>query len=143
MIFTQFNVFLKFKITHRYLLILLMSICSFQVKSQEEMVQIFYHNMGDPFLVSLLEGKKSKFLQIKMYLSLTNEDLIEHVEANDPLIRNGVVQHLAKQSMSELRTSEGFQSLADEVAEIINTIMTEIISVPVVEQVYFTRFVIQ
>ncbi len=100
-----------------------------------------YHALNPPFVVSL-EGRP-KTLQVSMHVMTRDEELVEFLEENDPLIRDRILSLLMEQEGNKLKTRAGKKKLQSKLEKEIRKIAKNQSVQGEVEALYFTRFVMQ
>ncbi len=103
--------------------------------------EAFYHALRPPFVVSL-EGRP-KTLQVSMHVMTRDEDLVEFLEENDPLIRDRILSLLMEQEGGKLKTRGGKKKLQSKLEKEIGKIAKKQGVQGQVEALYFTSFVMQ
>lgn len=102
-----------------------------------------YIPLKPPFVVTYGVSGRQRFVQISVTLMTRNNDVVNVVQANMPLVRNNLVTVFSSQDFDELQTNEGKEALRQIALEEVQAIVEEEIGVPGVEQVLFTNFVMQ
>ncbi len=108
---------------------------------QEGRKPAIYHALNPPFVVSL-EGRP-KTLQVSMHVMTRDEELVEFLEENDPLIRDRILSLLMEQDGNKLKTRAGKKKLQSKLEKEIRKIAKNQSVQGEVEALYFTRFVMQ
>lgn len=117
-----------------------------------------YVDMDPAFIVNFPDNAVAEYLQIEMQVLTRDPGVAEAVTAHMPVIRNDIVLLLSSQQYSELKSRAGKQQLQqavlEKIREIVATAMREKMqveegeevdaaSIPNVENVYFTSFIMQ
>ncbi len=104
-----------------------------------------YQSLHPPLVVNFRdEMGDAHFMQITMEVMSRDQDLINAVRENIPVIRNGLILLYGQSVYEEVTTREGKEKmLADGLAEIQRIMTDETGDGSGVEAVYFTALVIQ
>ncbi|MDJ0904440.1 MAG: flagellar basal body-associated FliL family protein [Woeseiaceae bacterium] len=114
----------------------------------EEPVQVtgpaIYQSLHPPLVVNFKDSLgDSHYMQITMEVMSRDQDVINTVRDNIPMIRNALILLYSGAVYDEVTTREGKQDmLADGLAE-IRSVMAETTDEELIEAVYFTSLVIQ
>ena len=118
----------------------------------------FYINMQPPFVVNFEEQSQAAYLQIEMQAMTYDNRIADEMVKHKPVIRNNILLILSAQKFEEVRTREGKEKLQQQVLVAVQEIVGESMaaklkeageelakgeSVPNVEQIYFTSFIMQ
>lgn len=110
---------------------------------EKEQQPAIYHPMDPVFVVNLPEGSSAKLLQAGVQVMAREQETIDFVQHNDPMIRHNLLNLFGSQSDQELSTRKGKDKLQAEVIKRLNQIIREQGGSGKVEAVYFTSFVMQ
>lgn len=77
----------------------------------------------EPFTVNLQPENGEQFLQVVISLRVTDDKTGEQVKVFMPQIRHEILSLLSSKKSSEITSQEGRESLAEEMREIINSIL--------------------
>jgi flagellar protein FliL len=102
-----------------------------------------YYSLKPLFVVNLPQDKSAKMMQIGVDLMVRSPELLEFIQANDPVIRHQLLNLFSTQDASSLRKRSGKEKLQEEVKTTIQKIVTDMGGPGEVEAVYFTSFVMQ
>lgn len=102
-----------------------------------------YFEIATPFVVNLADKSGIAFLQVNAQLKVTKEELKQHLFTHMPAIQHTVMMVLSEQTSDSVRSVAGKQQLRETTLKEIQLLLTEKIGDPVVEEVYFTGFIIQ
>lgn len=102
-----------------------------------------YLAMQPPFVVNYTSGARTRFLQLELSLVSRSPAAIDTANAHMPLIRNNLLDVLARQDFDELQTMEGKQALVEELTAAVQAVMQEKLGHPGIETVLFRSFVMQ
>ena len=102
-----------------------------------------YFEIATPFVVNLADNGQTAFLQVNAQLKIKNQTLKEHLHTHMPAIQHSVMMVLSEQTSDSVRSVAGKQKLREKTLQEIQALLTEKIGDPVVEEIYFTGFIIQ
>lgn len=102
-----------------------------------------YQSFDAPLVVNFEKRSPVKFLQVDIEVMARDEAVIDAFTLHRPMIRNNLLLLLARQDYQEISTPEGKEKLRTEITAEINKIMKERGSEQGIEQVFFTKFVMQ
>ena len=120
--------------------------------------EAFYFNMQPAFIVNFEDQSQAAYLQIEMQAMTYDNQVKDEMTKHMPVIRNNILLILSAQKFDDVRTRKGKEALQEQVLiavqEIIGESMTAKLkeageelakgeSVPNVEQIYFTSFIMQ
>lgn len=118
----------------------------------------FYINLGAPFIVNFETDTMATYLQIEMQLLARDQSVSDVVNKNIPVIRNNILLIMSAQSYETVKDRGGKEKLQAEILDEVKKIVGEAMAmkldseqggkhspetVPNIEQVYFTSFVMQ
>ncbi|MBL4572892.1 MAG: flagellar basal body-associated FliL family protein [Gammaproteobacteria bacterium] len=92
-----------------------------------------------PLVVSSHYNGSLRYLQVKLSILTRNEETLEKLRANTPLIQNALIMLLDTFKFSELDNAEGKEALRAQAEEEVRNLIND----EEVESVLFTGFVIQ
>ena len=96
-----------------------------------------------PFIVTLATRSRPNMLQIDMSASTTDGDAAAAFEQHMPVIRNNLLMLLNAQDVKALQTNEGKETLREKALETVREIMKERYGSEGIDEVFFTKFVMQ
>ena len=102
-----------------------------------------YVALEPPFVVNLHANGKIRFLQIKSQVKLNNQDNAPMLLHHMAMVRHTLLMLFSEQSENSIRTLEGKEALREESLTALQSILEEETGDSLVEQIYFTDFVIQ
>ncbi len=104
--------------------------------------KVTYHPIEKTFTTNLRDD--SGFAQVDMAVStLYDETVIEALTDHDIAVRNAIVLELANTDGLELETVAGKEALADRLRDRINKTLAEKTGFGGIDEVYFTKLVLQ
>ena len=105
---------------------------------EEDVRPALYHNLPTLVVNADYQGRL-RYLQVKMSVMTREEDTLEKLMDNTPLIQDAMILLLGSYEIAELETAEGKEDLREKAREKIQ----ELVRSNDVESVLFTGFVIQ
>jgi flagellar protein FliL len=97
----------------------------------------------EPFTVNLQHETADQYLQVALTLQVGDQEQVEQIKLYMPQIRSRILLLLSSKKPSEISTAEGKKKLADEIATQIKLPVVSKGKATVVNDVFFTSFVIQ
>ena len=104
----------------------------------EELPPAMYYNLPSLVVSADYQGRL-RHLQVKLSVMTRNEDTLELLQDNTPLLQDSLIMLLGSYEFTELETGEGKEALRQQAQAKIG----ELIQDSGVESVLFTGFVIQ
>jgi flagellar basal body-associated protein FliL len=101
-----------------------------------------YYAIDPPLVVNFEDGSAVRFLQITMEIMAHDENTIESVKKNIPLIRNNLLLLMSNRNYQTMMSREGKEKLRDEALAEIRAVQKKE-GGPDVDDVLFTSFVVQ
>ena len=111
--------------------------------AKEAVKPAFYVELDPPLVVNFDDSQSVRFLQVSMQLLVREEHAGETVKLHSPVIRNNLLQVLNGRDYHELMTREGKEKLRQECLKEVQKILTKMAGAPIVDDLYFTSFVVQ
>ncbi len=102
-----------------------------------------YMKLEPPFTVNLPQKKRPNLVQIEVNVETTDTEALAALKQHMPVIQNNLLMLYGKQTSDALQTSEGKEALRQETLATIQTIMEERYGKPGIDDVFFTKFVMQ
>lgn len=105
-----------------------------------------YMKLEPPFIVNIQTEKlkKTRYLQVSTELELTDPKYTPDVQHHSPAIRHDLIMLLSKQTVSSVGTLEGKENLRKKALKTIQKTLKKLSGkTKYVDQVYFTKFIIQ
>lgn len=102
-----------------------------------------YFEFQPPFLVNFENQTAKKFMQIDLVAMSYEQSAVEALEHHMPIIRNNLLLIFGEKDSEALSTREGKESLRKETLEAVRLVMKEQFGDEAIEDVYFTKFVMQ
>ena len=110
---------------------------------EEAHAEAYYFAIEPPITVNFQQRGRARFLQVSLQV-MTHDPLgLEHLKQHMPVVRNNLNLLFSGQSYDELSTREGKELLRKQALAEIQNVLTARAGAPVVDEVYFTAFVMQ
>ena len=108
-----------------------------------ELADPLYFDFKPQFVVSLPPGGRAKMLQISLQAMSRQQEVIDYLARNAPMLRHHLFNLFSDQDAAALYGREGREDLAKAVENKLETIMKDNGFEGDVEAVYFTELVVQ
>ena len=102
-----------------------------------------YVELGDPLVVNFVENNQIRYLQVQMEVMTRDPAMPDKIKQHMPLIRNNLLMMLSDLDYATISSFSGKQKIRAEALAEVQNIMQEETGDPVVEELYFTSFVMQ
>jgi len=102
-----------------------------------------YVALEPPFVVNLKANDRIRFLQIKSQVKLNDADSAPLLVHHMAMVRHTLLMLFSEQNEKAIRTLEGKEALREESLNALQQVLEEETGDSLVEQIYFTDFVIQ
>jgi len=102
-----------------------------------------YVALEPPFVVNLKANDRIRFLQIKSQVKLNNSESAPILEHHMAMVRHTLLMLFSEQDEKTIRTLEGKEALREESLTAVREVLEEETGDSLVQQIYFTDFVIQ
>lgn len=104
----------------------------------------YYLALDPAFVVNFQsDGSRARFLQITLDAVTHQQQMLDEIKKHMPVIRNNLVMLFSSQKYKDLITSAGKERLRAEALRAIQKVMKQQTGKTVVDNVYFTSFVMQ
>ena len=113
------------------------------VEEEPPPAEAFYLELEPPFIVSLPDRGRQRFLQANITVRSRNRESILKVEEHMPAVRHNLSNILSAQTVSSIQTAGGIEQVRREATEQIKKILSEELDSEAIEDVLFTGFVMQ
>ena len=118
-----------------------------EVVVEEEKVNPFeavqYLPLEPEFIVNFGANSKPKYLSVDVSASTSDEEVIAALKQHMPVIRDKLLTLFGEQNASELKSADAKEKLRGEALASIQSVMEERFGSTGVDEVLFTRFVMQ
>lgn len=101
-----------------------------------------YLEVTPAFLVTLDVGGRQRYMKVDISLLARQKAALDAVEHHMPLIRSRLLSIYSSANFGEVQTESGKITLQENTLKLINDVLTEE-GEPLVENVFFTNFVLQ
>lgn len=102
-----------------------------------------YYPMEPEFIVNFMARGRQRYMQVGLSLKIADPDGLAQIENHEPLLRNSIVILLSAQDYLGLQSDEGRVALRKQLLQSIRDIMTKETGKPIVDEVFFTSYVLQ
>ncbi|MED5509790.1 MAG: flagellar basal body-associated FliL family protein [Pseudomonadota bacterium] len=104
-----------------------------------------YFAIEDPFTINFLKQSddKMRYLQIKVALKSDDPAIIQSAQTHLPMIQDSLRLLFTDQSYATITSVAGRELLQQQALERIRSLLAEETGNDALEQVYFTRFILQ
>jgi len=110
----------------------------------EKKSQALYVKLDPPFVVNFEAKGIMRFLQIQVEVMTRDAATVDLLNQHDPLIRNNLLMLFSNQNFEKINSPEGREALrAEALKSIGEAVKSEGGKPKLVEQLYFTSFVMQ
>lgn len=126
------------------LFVLLLSISSYSLAQSSGGGSSPFVPLNPPIIVNIMDGKHIRHMQvmIEMKVSDSNDAAAKIIQHNGP-IRHKLLLLLSTQTSSSISTAQGKNKLRKDALAVVQETMQELEGAPLVEDLYFTNFIIQ
>ena len=102
-----------------------------------------YLELSPPFTVNVNDGNQLRFLQVQIQFKLSDVKVSEKLLHHDSIIRHTMLMLLSGQEANDLYSATGKERLRKQaLKEVLEALKPEM-SEPLIEDMYFTNFIIQ
>ena len=103
-----------------------------------------YQSLHPPLVVNFKDAYGDPhFMQVTMEVMGRDQEAVNAVREHIPAIRNALILMFGQAKYEEVITREGKEKMLEDARNEIQSVMTEQIGEPGIEEVYFTALVIQ
>lgn len=102
-----------------------------------------YYPLEPEFVVNFMARGRQRYMQLGLSLKIADANGIALVETHEPLLRNNIVILLSSQEYLTLQSDEGRLALRKQLLTNIRQLMTQETGQPIVDEIYFTSYVLQ
>ncbi|HSG62140.1 MAG TPA: flagellar basal body-associated FliL family protein [Pseudomonadales bacterium] len=111
--------------------------------SEGSVSSVNYYPLEPEFVVNFMARGRQRYMQLGLSLKIVDANGIAQVENHEPLLRNKIVILLSAQDYLSLQSDEGRLALRKQLLTEIRQLMTQETGQPIVDEVYFTSYVLQ
>jgi flagellar FliL protein len=109
----------------------------------EEPKQVFYHEFKPELTVNFPGDGRPRYMQVSLTAVTYDEAVLEELQRHSPAINNELLLLFSGVEPDPLTTREGKKELLSKALETVRAIMLARYGEGAVEDMYFTRFVMQ
>lgn len=102
-----------------------------------------YFEFRPEFVVNFEGNSRPRYMQANLVAVSYDTDAIEALELHMPLVRNNLLLLFAEQKSESLKSREGKEALLEKALAVVQEVMTEQYGKEGIDNVYFTRLVMQ
>ena len=102
-----------------------------------------YLDFEQPFIVNFQDEQQLRYLQVGVAVMAHDPSMVATVKQHMPVIRNNLVMLFSSQTRQSLASREGKEKVRTEAQAEVQKILKDQTGKPVIEQLYFTSFVMQ
>lgn len=103
-----------------------------------------YQSLHPPLVVNVKDEQgDTHFMQITMEVMSRDQEVINAVREHTPVIRNALILMFGTSEYEKVSTRAGKEEMLENALTEIQTVMTDRIGEPGVDEVYFTALVVQ
>jgi len=102
-----------------------------------------YFAFPKPFVVNLSGSDNLTYLQVNVQFKLKKAELAAKIQAQLPAIEHTMVMLLSDQTVNSVKSVQGKQALRETALKSVQEVCQKLIGGPVVDDVYFTGFIVQ
>lgn len=119
-----------------------------EMMAEEEMMELdikdaIYEDIHPAFTVNFVEGSSKKFMQVYMVAMFYDMESRDAFKLHMPVVRNNLLLMLGGKNSDELSSSEAKDQLRKEVLQEVQSVMQERYGENMVEDIFFTKLVMQ
>ncbi len=115
--------------------------------AEEEMMpevkEAIYENIHPAFTVNFVDGSKKHFMQVYMVAKFYDMDASDQFKMHIPVVRNNLLLLMSGKNSDELSTKEAKEMLRKDALMTAQSVMQGIYGENLVEDIYFTKLVMQ
>ena len=105
--------------------------------------EAIYENIHPAFTINFTEKSKKKFMQVYMVAKFYDMEARDQFKMHLPVIRNDLLLLMSGKNSDELSTNEAKEQLRKDALMTAQGVMQEIYGENLVEDIYFTKLVMQ
>ena len=111
--------------------------------TEPQMKDAIYEDMHPAFTINFKEGSKKKFMQVYMVAMFYDMESRDAFKMHMPVVRNNLLMLLSGKDSDELSTMEAKEQLRKDALVAAQTVMQERYGENIVQDIYFTKLVMQ
>jgi flagellar FliL protein len=105
--------------------------------------QAFYYELKPELVVNFPGNTRPRYLQVAITAVTGSEEALAALELHSPAIRNDLLLHFTGSEPGTMATREGKEALRADALQVIQDVMKQRFGSKAVEDVFFTRLVLQ
>lgn len=105
--------------------------------------EAIYENMHPAFTINFKEGSKKKFMQVYMVAMFYDMDSRDAFKMHMPVVRNNLLMLLSGKDSDDLSSMEAKEELRKDALLAAQSVMQERYGENMVEDIFFTKLVMQ
>lgn len=102
-----------------------------------------YVSLRPPFILNLNSTRGSRYMQIKMQVSVDSNATGDKVKYHMPVVRNTLILFFSDKTVPQARSVKTREQWRAEALEETQKALTEVTGSPLITGLYFTDFVVQ
>ena len=118
-----------------------------EAMAEEEMTpevrEAIYEDLHPAFTVNFNDDSTKKFMQVYMVAKFYDMDARDQFKMHMPVVRNNLLMLMSGRDSDELSTMESKEKLRKDALMTAQSVMQEIYGENLVEDIYFTKLVMQ
>ena len=95
--------------------------------------------LGDFTTNMATNDKAGKFVRVEVRLKMSDEDMVDELKFKNIVLRDAVIDELSLKRFAQVSTEKGKFTLKENLKDRLNTLVDD----GKIEEVYFTKFIIQ
>lgn len=103
----------------------------------------FYYSFDPPLIVNFDDSQAVRFMQLQIDVLTRDEHAVDQIKLHSPAIRNNLLMLMNGRTYQSLTTREGKEALRQECLKEVQRILKKETGAPIVEDLYFSSFVVQ
>ncbi len=100
-----------------------------------------YLDVDPPFVVNLNDDSGVRFLQVAVSVMAYNQEALDKVQANMPLVRHNLMLLFSSQKFSDIKTRDGKVALQEKALATVRNALKEVTGEPLVDALYLPSIV--
>ncbi len=100
-----------------------------------------YLDVDPPFVVNLNDDSGVRFLQVAVSVMAYNQEALDKVQANMPLVRHNLMLLFSSQKFSDIKTRDGKVALQEKALATVRSALKEVTGQPLVDALYLPSIV--
>ena len=112
-------------------------------EEEEEGREDFYYDLTQPLIVNFPKGSSASLVQVSLSFLVKGEEALVALKKHEPMIRSYLLMEISAKKPEDLMLSEGKLALRAGMLDKTNEAMMKIVNKNIVENIFFTAFVMQ